>query len=183
MNDNCILTVVPSKWLRRYAYFLLACTLIFVLFLIYLITPTLFNSFKLAFISNVWLISDLLLLLLFGLLILFLFFRIKFFWLALPLFKTKIDFFDDSIVFTKESFKYKVNKPDIKYIFGWKRKIVIICQNEELFYFIFHKRIYGDKQWISIDDYFKTSEKYFDNPKKIRRIINDINMRRLLSIT
>lgn len=182
MDNNCIFTVVPSKWLRHYEYFLLTCTLIFVLYLIYLITPTLFNSLKLAYTSNVWPISDLLLLLFFVLLLSFLLFRIKFFLLALPLLKTKIEFFNDSIVFSKNTFTYKVNKSDIKYIFVWKRKTSIIFQNEQLYYFIFPESIYGSSQLNSINEYFKTSSVYFDDKKQIKKIIKKDNLRKLLQI-
>ncbi|OQA00183.1 MAG: hypothetical protein BWY69_01836 [Planctomycetes bacterium ADurb.Bin401] len=178
MDNNCIFTVVPSKWLRHYEYFLLACTLIFLLYLIYLITPTLFNSLKLAYTSNVWPISDLLLLLFFVLLISFLFVRIKFFLLALPLYKTNIEFFNDSIVFTKKSFKYKVSKPDIKYIFAWKRKTSIIFQNEQLYYFVFSESIYGSKQLNCINGYFKTSNVYFNDKKQIKKIMKDNNLQK-----
>ncbi|OHB50056.1 MAG: hypothetical protein A2Y10_13980 [Planctomycetes bacterium GWF2_41_51] len=183
MNNNCILTVVPSKWLCRLKILFSFLAFTFLFCTIYLIAAELFTSLKLIFIDNIITFLDVGLLFFFILLLLLLFFYAKLLSLSIKFYKTKMEFFDDYIVFTNKSgFQYKISKSDTKYIFALKRKTSIIFQNEQLLYFVFSEKVYGSKQLKNINEYFSKSDIYFDDKTQIRKIIKDNNLQKSFHI-
>jgi endo-beta-N-acetylglucosaminidase D len=66
------------------------------------------------------------------------------------------------------------------YIFAWKWKTTIIFENEKLLCFDFIKSVYGDKPLKDMNEYFKKSDKYMNDYKKIQKIIEDNKLRKLL---
>jgi len=185
MNNNCILTIEPSKWRRLIKYVSFSYTTVFLFCMIILMATALYKSIKLSFnIGDLFSFINIGFSTVFLLMSLFLFWGIKYFRLARSLFKTKIEFFDNCIEFTNiRGFQYKISKSEIIYIFAWKRRTLIIFgDNENLSFFIFREDIYGSRQLKDINEYFKESDKYMDNYKKIRQIVKDNNLRRLFSM-
>lgn len=186
MDDNCILTVMPSKWRRILDYFLLSYAIALLFFMIFIIATTIHNFIKLTFNFDVlFCFVNILLLIALVLIGRLLFLHIKCFRLVRSLSRIKIKFYDDYIEFANaRGFQYKISKSEIRYIFVWKgRTKIIFGDNERLSYFVFRELDYGNRQLKDINKYFKESDKYMDDYKKIRQIIKDNKLRKLLFST
>jgi hypothetical protein len=189
MNNNCILTIEPSKRRRiiEYVWFSYSFlyTIALLVFMIFIIAVTIDNFIKLASNFNV-LFCFVNILFLIALVIMgrSLFLHIKCLRLIRSLSKTKIKFYDDYIEFTNnKGFQHRINNSQISYVFAWQRKITIIFENEKLLFFDFLKSVYGDRSFNDIKEHFKQSDKYTDDYKKIKQIIEDNKLRKLIFST